>query len=86
MNCGEKILRSLPPKLKRFFIFTVKISKRLINNENADGTSIEKIIYMTIVNYVSTYANDMKISYSSEPVLALASRFLLKNQNLNFVY
>ena len=37
--------------------------------------------YMTIVNYVSTDANDMKISYSSEPVLALAARFLLNNQS-----
>ena len=37
--------------------------------------------YMTIVNYVSTDANDMKICYSSEPVLALAARSLLNNQS-----
>lgn len=36
---------------------------------------------MTIVNYVSTDANDMKISYSSEPVLAMASRYILRHQS-----
>ena len=36
---------------------------------------------MTIVHYVSTDAKDMKISYSSEPVLAMASRNILKEKS-----
>jgi hypothetical protein len=36
--------------------------------------------YMIIVNYVSSDANDMKIGYSSEPVLAMASRTLLREK------
>ena len=38
--------------------------------------------YMTIVSYVSTDARDMKIGYSSEPVLAMASREILKDKNV----
>ena len=37
--------------------------------------------YMAIVSYVSTDANDIKIGYSSEPVLAMASRSLLKEKS-----
>ncbi len=40
--------------------------------------------YMAIVNYVSTDANDMKIGYSSEPILAIAARSLLKDQNTRY--
>ena len=36
--------------------------------------------YMIIVNYISTDARDMKIGYSSEPVLAMAARNLLKEK------
>lgn len=37
--------------------------------------------YMIIVNYISTDARDMKIGYSSEPVLAMAARNLLKEKS-----
>lgn len=36
--------------------------------------------YMIIVNYISTNAREMKIGYSSEPMLALASRNLLHDR------
>ena len=37
--------------------------------------------YMTILQYVSTDAKNIKISYSSEPVLAMASRNILKEKS-----
>ncbi len=40
--------------------------------------------YMAIVNYVSTDANDMKIGYSSEPILAIASRSRLHGLNTRY--
>lgn len=38
--------------------------------------------YMALVNYVSTDGRGIKISYSSEPVLAMAARNLLKEHEL----
>lgn len=38
--------------------------------------------YMSIVGYISSDAQDIKIGYSSEPVLAMAARTLLKTQSV----
>lgn len=37
--------------------------------------------YMAIVSYISTDSHDIKIGYSSEPALAMASRSLLKDKS-----
>ena len=52
-----------------------------VNNNHILSRSLVRS-YMALVNYVSTDGRGIKIAYSSEPVLAMAARNLLKDHEL----
>ena len=84
----EKVVSIAEAKLKNrdplsygalFALLMVRANHNINSHHSISRTLVSS--YMATVNYVSSDGNDMKISYSSEPVLAMAARNLLLRDN-----